>query len=163
MKQLFICRHAKSSWKHPELTDFDRPLNNRGKEDTPKMGSILADKGVRPDLILTSPANRAKTTARIIADALNYPLADILEIAGIYLADTRTLINILSNFPNNINSIMIFGHNPGLTDLANLLGTFYIDNMPTCSIVALQFDMNDWSKLKSEKGDLIFFEYPKLH
>jgi phosphohistidine phosphatase len=163
MKQLFICRHAKSSWKHPELTDFDRPLNSRGKEDAPRMGNILADKGITPNLILTSPANRAKTTALTMADALNFPLEAIQENAGIYLADTGTLIKILGNLPADINSFMIFGHNPGFTDLANLLGDFYIDNMPTCSIVALQFDMDDWSKLKSVKGELMFFEYPKLH
>ena len=161
MKTLYLVRHAKSSWKFPELRDFDRPLNGRGKRNAPDMGKRLKAKGIRPDLLLTSPANRALTTAREIAEKIDYPLEGIHENDDIYHGSENTLLAIINGTDGNVNELMLFGHNPGFTDLANLLGDQWIDNIPTCGIVSIQFDVENWSAVTPGTGKNLFFDYPK--
>ena len=161
MKKLFIVRHAKSSWDYPELSDFDRPLNKRGKKNAPEMGQRLANKNVKPDALITSPAKRAAATARRIAEAISFPLKDIIKEPQLYHGSTRNMINVLQGVDDKIESLMIFGHNPGLTDLTNYLSGSDIYNIPTCGIAEVDFNVAFWADLEGNAGTLVSFDYPK--
>ncbi len=161
MKTLYIARHAKSSWDFPELTDIDRPLNGRGNKNAPEMGQRLFKRNIKPDLLLSSPANRAFTTAQKIAQEIGYPLEEISTSQEIYHVGSGELMDIVRGQNDSINSLMIFGHNPGFTWFANSLTGEYIDNIPTCGIVAIEFDVGSWSNIEAGEGKLIFFDYPK--
>ncbi len=161
MKTLYIVRHAKSSWDDAYMRDFDRPLNNRGNNNAPEMGKRLASMNILPDLIISSSANRAITTAKKIAREINYNQDNIKETKELYLASIGTTISIIRQVDDQHNSLMIFGHNPGWTDLTNYLSNAYIDNIPTCGIAAIEFDIERWSEVDKDKGKLIFFDYPK--
>ena len=159
MKKLFIIRHAKSSWKDMSLDDYERPLNKRGKANAPFMGKVLKDKGILPDLIVSSPALRAKTTAAHIAKEISYSNA-ILFKEEIYEADADTLHKILISMDDEDNTVFIFGHNPGLNSLAYEYLNFS-QNIPTCGIIEIEFDCKKWKKISSENAKLISFDYPK--
>ena len=111
-KRITLLRHAKSSWKDASLADRDRPLNRRGNKTAPDMGKRLAELGVRPSLLLTSPAKRARETARLIARELNYPLEFIQSESDLYLATPETILQIVARQDNGFNDVMLFGHNP---------------------------------------------------
>ena len=161
MKRLLICRHAKSSWKDPELRDFDRPLNKRGQRDAPEMGRRLAAHGLRPDLICSSPALRAMSTAQLYAGQVGYPLAQIRYDPLQYAATVPVLVRLLQEIDKRVQTLMLVGHNPESTALANLLGGLTIDNIPTAGIVALEFALDHWQGVHPGTGALLFFDYPK--
>jgi phosphohistidine phosphatase len=144
MKTLFLVRHAKSSWARPDLADFDRPLNARGERDAPEMGRRLARAGVRPARMITSPAVRARMTAEAIAKALGYPVGRIVAEERLYGADVPTWLEVIGSLPGTEAAVMLVGHNPGITELANRLGTETVDNVPTCGIVTLDYDTASW-------------------
>jgi len=160
LKTLFLVRHAKSNWNHFGLSDFDRPLNNRGFKDAPSMGNFLKGLEVLPDLILSSPAVRVLITAGFIAKEIEYT-GTIQTDKGIYHANVRELMLILTAQDNNHSSIMMVGHNPGFTDFCNKLTRDFIDNMPTCSVCRIDFDIDNWSEVSFGTGNKIFFQYPK--
>ncbi|MBV5318722.1 MAG: histidine phosphatase family protein [Desulfobulbaceae bacterium] len=160
-KTLLICRHAKSSWEEGVLRDVDRPLNKRGQRDAPEMGKRLKKRGILPDLIMTSAAVRAKTTAEIIADRLGYPLAELQINPNQYAATVPSLLTLLQEIEPQFDTVMIVGHNPEFTDLVNLLGGIHMENLPTCGIVALEFPVVSWSELAAGSGTLVFFDFPK--
>lgn len=162
MKTLYLVRHAKSSWKNQGLTDFDRPLNKRGKRDAPFMGEVLNDKKINPDFIISSSAKRAKKTATEIAAKIGFPLKKISFNDEIYEASMSTLVNLIKKLNDKYESVMIFGHNPSLTVLNNHISNHYIDNIPTCGIVALQFNKK-WNELDKNSCEQIFFEHPKMY
>jgi len=162
MKTLFLIRHAKSYWGDQSINDFDRTLNKRGKKDAPFMGEVLKDKKVKPDLIISSPAKRAKKTAIEIAIKLDYPDKKILYKNDIYDASSNTILSIINKIDNKYSDVMLFGHNPGLTLLNNYLSNNYIENIPTCGIVALSSD-NQWNDIGAQTCKQLFFEYPKLY
>lgn len=162
MKTIYLARHAKSFWGDQSISDFDRPLNKRGKRDAPFMGKVLKDKKVIPDLIISSPAKRAKKTAVEISKKLGYQEKKIFFIEELYEASFNTILKILKKTDEKINTVILFGHNPGLTLLNNLISDNYLDNIPTCGIVALQFDLK-WSELDKNTCKYLFFEYPKLY
>ncbi len=163
MKYLYLIRHAKSSWDYPELSDFDRPLNKRGKNNAPEMGLRLAAKKLEPDAIISSPANRAISTARAIAKALDYPKENIIEDEGIYHAGMRQLVSVVKGLDDSYKRVCMVGHNPSFTDLANQLkeADYHIDNIPTAGVVAIEFPVNQWSDITNHSGRLLFFDYPK--
>jgi len=162
MKTLYVIRHAKSSWDDPELTDFERPLNERGKKDAPRMGKRLKEKDIHPQLLLSSPAKRAFSTSKRIADAIGYSRENIKTEKELYHADAETILSILRKLGDNISTLMIFGHNPGLTDFVNQLGkNTSIENIPTCGVVAFSLRIEHWRDLGFNSGELIFFDYPK--
>ena len=163
MKYLYLVRHAKSSWDFPELTDFERPLNKRGKKNAPEMGLRLASRDLKLDAIVSSPANRAITTAKAIAEQLEYTLGDIIEDESVYHASGSTLIEIINQFSETWKTVMLVGHNPGFTDLANYLKEpdYYISNVPTCGVVAIEFTTNNWGDITKHSGRMLFFDYPK--
>jgi len=161
MKTLYLVRHAKSSWKHPELDDFERPLNKRGKRDAPAMGQFLLQKGIKPDIIISSPAVRASVTTKIISDILSYPFNRVAYSDDIYEAGISSLFKILSKVENKYNSGMIVGHNPGMTYFANTLASTRIDNIPTCGIFCTDLDISSWQEISEDCGVMKFFKYPK--
>lgn len=156
---LYLLRHAKSSWRDLAIDDFDRPLNNRGLKDAPLMGQMLSKKNIIVDTVISSPAKRAIDTARIITNNLGYTKNIILD-KNIYDASLSTLLSTIRNFDDNLKKIMLIGHNPGLTNLSNYLTKYFIENIPTCGVVALEFDKS-WKDINPKDGNIIFFEYPK--
>lgn len=162
MKKLYLIRHAKSSWSNPLLDDFERPLNQRGKNDAPLMAKILLEKQIFPDFILSSPAKRAKTTAEIFAEQLNFTNNIAFE-KSLYLTSTKTLLDILHRIPNSYNTVFLFGHNPELTEFANELNSTHIDNIPTCGIVGFEFCIQNWNELCKQNSTLTLFEFPKKY
>ena len=161
MKDLIIVRHAKSSWKDSGLDDRERPLNRRGERDAPEMGARLARRGERPDLIVSSPAVRALTTARIIAGKLDYARKDIVVVSRLYGADVDELLDVIRSADESAATLMLFGHNPGLTELANHLGPRPIPNLPTCGVLHLRFEADTWPVVGYARGDEILFDFPK--
>jgi phosphohistidine phosphatase len=162
MKTIYLVRHAKSSWEDPKLADFKRPLNTRGKKDAPFMGVQLNNKQIEPDLILASPAKRAKKTALAIAEKISYPNKNILFKDEFYEASEKTLLDIIKKIDERFDSVMVFAHNPGLTQLNNLISNNYIENIPTCGVVALECD-KEWSDVGKNSCKLLFFDYPKKY
>ena len=162
MKILTLVRHAKSSWNHPGLSDKERPLNSRGKRDAPVMAERITEHGIRPSLILTSPAVRAKSTAKIIAQKIAYPLEFLQQESSLYLASVNTLLDVLVAQDVGFNSIMLVGHNPGLTEFANFLVPGITDNLPTAGVVSVNIDQDNWMLYEQPKTELIVFDYPKL-
>ncbi len=160
-KQLLLCRHAKSSWNEAVLSDIERPLNKRGKRDAPEMGRRLAHRGIRPDLILTSTAVRARTTATCLAAELGYAQEQLQVRTDLYAATVPSLLALLQEQEPQYPTIMLVGHNPECTSLANFLGGLHIENIPTCGIVALEFTLTAWQDLAAGKGTLLFFDVPK--
>ena len=160
MKELFLVRHAKSSWDYPDLSDFDRPLNPRGKRDAPRIGQFLRDSQVCPDLMLSSPAIRALTTAEVIAEQIQYNKG-IVTNSRIYHASSNTLLQVLNEQSEESISVMMFGHNPGFTDFANRLTEEHIHNIPTAGICHIKFKCKRWSEITFSSGEMIFFQYPK--
>jgi phosphohistidine phosphatase len=162
MKTLFLIRHAKSSWDDPFQDDFDRPLNKRGKNDAPRMGRRLKEKDIHPDLLISSPAERALSTCMIIAEKIGYSALNILTDQKLYHASEDKLLSIVHRFNDANDEVMIFAHNPGLTDFANRLSLEPVtDNIPTCGIVALKFSVDSWKAVMWKKGEVDFYDYPK--
>lgn len=163
MKKLYIVRHAKSSWDESGVSDHDRKLSERGNRDAPRMGKLFQKLGYKPEVIYSSSANRALTTARIIAKKIDYPLEDIIITHKIYDAMTSDLIKLINTMDDKFSSLMLFGHNPSFTVLSNLLSDKYIDNIPTCGATVIQLNVKSWKEVESDCGSLIAFEYPKKH
>lgn len=163
MKQLYLVRHAKSSWRNPDLSDFARPLNERGERDAPFMGKRFCKYDVRPDLILSSPASRAISTAKIIAGEIGCSINEIQTDDGLYLADVPTLLNTVTRVDDAFNDLMVFAHNPGITEFAEYLSNYRIGNVPTCGAVCVKFDVQSWHDVKRGEGEFVFFDYPKKH
>ncbi|RZL32194.1 MAG: histidine phosphatase family protein [Pedobacter sp.] len=159
-KELIIIRHAKSDWGNANLSDFDRPLNKRGRTNAPEMAHRLVKQKIKPQLIVSSNALRAITTAKFFADTWQMPLDEIKQEPRIYEANVRTLLEVVNKLDNKFDQIALFGHNPGLTDLVNYFDG-HIDNMPTCSVVLLQFPFNDWAMASEGTAKVLLFDYPK--
>ena len=155
-KTLYIARHAKSSWDDMSLSDFERPLNARGKRDAPFMANLLKEKGIKPDLILSSPAKRAKKTAKHYHEALG---GELQFDEGIYEASLMNLINLVQETFEKVDSVMIVGHNPGFTALNDMLSDKSIYNIPTAGVVGIGFEV----EVVPHKGKQLFFEYPKKY
>jgi phosphohistidine phosphatase len=162
MKRLTLLRHAKSSWTEPSLADHDRVLSERGERDAPKMGKRMAARKVRPSLIIASSAARARATAKFIAEALKYP-AEFLQVEKeLYLATPDQILELVCSQEDNFSDLLLIGHNPGITDLANrLLPSIGLNNLPTSGVVALDFDTKKWSELAEVSAKLGFYDYPK--
>ena len=161
MKTLTLVRHAKSSWKDTSLSDRDRPLNKRGKRDAPEMGRRIAAAGIRPSLIVSSPAVRAWTTAKIIADEIGYPREFLQRDNGLYLATVNGILDVIVAQDVGFNSLMLVGHNPGFTDFANYLVPGLTNNMPTAAVVSVEIDSDDWSLYDNPAAELLLYDFPK--
>ena len=161
MKTLTILRHAKSSWSDSSLSDAERPLNRRGERDAPIMGERIAAAGIRPALIISSPAVRAFATARIVAEQINYPREFLEKEPALYLASLDRLLDIVIAQNDSINNLMLVGHNPGLTSLVNYLSPNLTDNLPTCGVVSFSLDTDSWDIYSPPKASVDYHDYPK--
>lgn len=161
MKTLILVRHAKSSWDTAGLSDFDRPLNERGKKDAPEMAARLKEKDLEIDCFVSSPAKRAKKTARYFAEAFDLKKDDICLLDQLYMATPEAFRNAVSSFDNKCNAAAVFSHNPGITDFANGLTNVRIDDMPTCSLFAVSADVDSWKEFMAAEKKFLFFDYPK--
>lgn len=161
MKTLLLVRHAKSSWGDLTLADFDRPLNDRGKRDAPRMAKRLYKKDVEIETFISSPALRARKTAEIFAEEYGLKKGDIVLVPSLYEAGEAEFWDAIVNASQQSNSIALFSHNPGITEFANRLTDNRIDNMPTCSVFAVRAEVDDWRDFKGAKKEFYFFDFPK--
>lgn len=161
MKHLLLVRHGKSEWGNAHLQDFDRPLNPRGHRDAIEMAIRLQQKDLVPQVLISSPALRAITTADHFAQLWEKPAGQMKQEEKIYEADITGLLEVVNHLSNNLHRAAIFGHNPGFTDFANYLSNGNIYNIPTCGIVLLEFQTDDWAEIGKGTGTLIDFDYPK--
>jgi phosphohistidine phosphatase len=163
MKKLTLVRHAKSSWKHPELNDFERPLNKRGKRDLPDMADRIIQYGIKPDILLNSGATRAAVTANAIASRLELPSNQCQIIADLYESSAETLMLVLQNLPDTYQHVMLVGHNPGLERLGSFLTQEHIAKFPTAAVMHLHLSITNWHELSEACASLTLFDYPKKH
>jgi len=161
VRNLILVRHAKSDWSVPGLKDFDRELNARGSNDAPRMGRKLYEMDVRPDLIISSPAMRAKQTAEFIAEQIRHDFDKILFNPDVYEASVRSLLSIINDIPDEHQKVMIIGHNPTFTYIAEYLTKKPFDNIPTCGMVDIEFSFSSWKEVSGDTGNLKWFIYPK--
>jgi phosphohistidine phosphatase len=161
MKKLYLVRHAKSSWEDITLDDIDRPLNKRGETDAPFMGKLLDKKNITADIIISSPSKRTKQTVKSINQQFPSPLKIIYD-ENIYETTLDGLENVIKNIDNKYESVYLFGHNPSLNSFVEK----YInmdENIPTCGVVGIEFDCDNWNTISPKKSKILFFEYPKLY
>ena len=162
MKTLILVRHAKSSWDNVALADFDRPLNDRGKNEAPKMAKRLIEKKVHIDAFLSSPAKRAKKTAELFMKEFDRKEKELILIPALYDASVETFYETIKAVDDSFKCIALFSHNPGITSFANgLIDNVEIDDMPTSSIFAVKINCRNWGDFKDSKKEFWFFDYPK--
>ncbi len=160
MKTLLILRHAKSSWGKPHLADHDRPLNKRGKRDAPRMGYLADREGLVPDLVITSSARRAVDTAEAFAYSSGYD-GDIRITRDLYHADATSFISLLGGLNDELKTVMIVGHNPGMEELLEELTGIY-ERMTTAAMAQIRLPVEGWRHLNDEiDGQLIQLWRPK--
>ena len=163
MKTLYIIRHAKSSWDSSVKSDYERALNKRGERDAPLMGMVLKQKDIKPNLILSSSAKRAKKTALIIAEQIGYKASDIIFDENLYLASPSEILEIIQNVDSHVETLFVIAHNPGMTDFINQFYKDRISNLPTTGVFSMEFDIVDWRSIKSTPAKNCIFDYPKNH
>lgn len=162
MKRLLLLRHAKSSWNDEGALDFARTLAPRGESDAPEMGNRLRGRDMTVDLVLASPAARAKRTATLVAAALGYAEERIALAPDLYLASPAALLRTIGQQPDSAATLLVVGHNPGLTELANLLvAELNLDNLPTAGVVAIDCDTQHWASVGTAPRSLAFYDFPK--
>lgn len=163
MKTLYLVRHAKSEWGKAELSDIDRPLNQRGYSDAYKMSSTLKEKRIIPDQIITSPATRAISTALIFCRNFQIDASQISINSNLYDTSVKEYQNCISKIENRFTHVMLFGHNPTITDFAKKLVSSFSEEMPTCSIIGIKSTANEWADFAEKKCEILFFDSPKKH
>ena len=161
-RTLTVIRHAKSSWKLP-VSDFERPLNKRGRRNAEELGTWLASQPLQFDRVLCSPARRTMETIEIIANKMRLPETIIEPVDAIYLASARTLLDLLRSQDNDLEHIALVGHNPGVSSLVHdLVARSFHQDLRTCAIVQMQFDIPSWQDISPHQGRLLFHRDPKL-
>jgi phosphohistidine phosphatase len=161
MKTLLLIRHAKSSWDHAGLSDIDRPLNERGKADAPEMAKRIKEKEIKIDVFVSSPAKRARKTARYFAEEYGLKKEDVQLVEELYMATPSAFINTINGLDDKKETAALFAHNPGITEFASSLTNVHVDNMPTCAVFAVQADAENWSGFLHAEKKFLFFDYPK--
>ncbi len=162
MLTLYLVRHAKSSWGNPGLRDHDRPLNERGLHDAPRMAQLLVDQGVQPDLLVSSPAKRALTTAFFFAEAFKLEANEVLREPNIYEAFPQEILRIISALPASAQTVLLFGHNPTFTEVANhFIENDFIENVPTCGVVKITSTAASWPEFYEGNSKVAACYFPK--
>lgn len=161
-KYLTIIRHAKSSWDNPNLKDIERPLNERGRKAIKTIGTFLTEKAINPDFMITSPAKRAKQTAIGIGKFLNYKTTDLQICDEMYFSQAASILTIINTINNKYNDVFIFGHEPILSELIELLTKNKLDKFPTCAVYRIAFDTESWKDITSATLNCEFYVNPKL-
>ena len=155
MKTLILMRHAKSSWKHPELKDHERGLNKRGKKEAPQMGILLKDNELVPQRILSSTAERSRMTAQAVVEAMHYT-GDVSYLDTLYMAEPEIYLELLSLMPDEVERILVIGHNPGLEGLLQILSG-RVESLPTSAVAYLSLPIRSWKEVRDheEAGELV--------
>ena len=162
MKHITFIRHAKSDWDNSSSTkDIDRTLNERGRRVAPKMGMKLKELNLSPDHVVSSPSIRTRETVELVIEHLNFDLDTVEYIEELYEASTRNISNIINAFDEKFNDVVVIGHNPGLTYMCEYLTNEVLDNIPTCGVVRISFDISSWSMIVKGLGKLEYFIFPK--
>ena len=161
MKILYLMRHAKSSWSFDDLNDHQRPLNSRGRDDAPAMGQALMERNIQVDLLLSSSAVRAISTAALIANEINFPHEKIKVLDTIYRAEVVDLLRVVRECPDTANSVLLVGHNNTITDFANSLSPSQISEMSTGAIVCLHFRTEHWTEIDRANAEFYFYDTPR--
>jgi len=161
-KILLLVRHAKSSWDDASLSDFERPLNERGKKDAPEMAKKLNNKKLKIDAFVSSPAKRARQTCKFFTKEFDPKKKNIVREPKLYEADEQSFYEVIEGFKNKWDSVAVFSHNPGITSFANSLTADGVDDMPTCSVFAVKVDTDTWKEFRNAKKEFLFFDYPKI-
>lgn len=161
MRTLFLIRHAKSSWDNPGLRDFNRPLNERGIRDAPQMAKLLVKQGIKPDLLVSSPAKRAISTALFFAEAFGIADEAVVREQDIYEASLVEILRIVERLPDTAPTVLLFGHNPTLTDVTNIFSERFIDNVPTCGIVQIESNTDTWAAFDADNAKVTKCFFPK--
>jgi phosphohistidine phosphatase len=161
LKTIFLVRHAKSSWTDPTMSDFDRPLNQRGMSDAPTMAALIHRLDMKPDLIVSSPAVRALTTARIFAQTMGLLNGQFVENHNIYEASQDTILKIIRSLPHDAQTVFMFGHNYTFTDLAQRFSDDHPGNIPTCGVVQIKGEMDSWADFDYPTAKVIQIWRPK--
>lgn len=159
MKTLILVRHAKSDWTN-SLKDHDRPLNDRGLKTAPEMGQRLANRNVSPDIIVSSSANRAHTTACLIANELHYEKDGIRIEPNLYASSAQTWLSVITQLPDNKNCAILFGHNPEITSVVSKLTEEYHE-MATCTVAQLSYQIDSWQDVLNTLPIETIIDYPK--
>ncbi|WP_194777627.1 SixA phosphatase family protein [Pararhodonellum marinum] len=160
MKNLVIIRHAKSAWDDPYLSDHERPLAERGLRDAPRMAQRLKKRGIFPDAMVSSTAERAKSTALITAENLHFPKEKLRLTTDLYHSGVSEIMKTIQKTPDSVATLFIFGHNPGFNSLVESLGG-HLENLPTSGQFGFQFDVDSWKKIGPKNAKVWFFDYPK--
>jgi phosphohistidine phosphatase len=161
MRILTLVRHAKSSRDYPELSDFERPLHSRGRKDAPAVAARLRKAGLKPELLVSSPATRAIATARLFAEELNLSQNEIVLNPHIYEASAWTLMHIVRSLPPEATEVMLFGHNPGISAFAHDVAKCDFDEMPTCAVARIELPAKVWSLIQPGSGKVLRYDTPK--
>ena len=159
MKKIYFVRHAKSSWDDISITDKERTLNERGQRDAPRMAQFISDKISCPDAFICSSAVRTTQTAKIFVS--QFEKENLILEDRLYNASEVDWFSVLKNIDASHASVMIFGHNPEITNLVNVLADANIMNMPTCAVAAVNFEMETWKEIMDVEGKLDFYHFPK--
>jgi phosphohistidine phosphatase len=160
-RTLYIGRHAKSSWDIPGRDDVDRPLADRGVKDAYEMVRRMKERDEKPEMIISSPASRALHTAIIFARGLRFPFARFRINEDLYMGGEDAVLEVIREVDDNIGSLMIFGHNPDFTYLANYFLTETVNNIPTCGLLKLDFDAAGWMNISKTSLVHYFLDIPK--
>jgi len=161
MKTLMLIRHAKSDWGTIGARDYDRTLNSRGLRDATTMGKRFKKEGQIPDSFISSTAKRAEKSCQLMSQAMAYPVEKVEWFDNLYLASPSTILDIISKTPAHVSTLAVLAHNPGVTELAELLSGQAIGNMPTAAVVTLTAHVNDW-QAENTIWEVQDFDYPKL-
>lgn len=162
MKTIYLMRHAKSSWQQPDMLDIDRPILKEGVLRTQKVIDYLLKNNIQIKSIVSSPANRAVSTARLVGETYGVNSQDILIAKQLYQADKVDFEDTIYSLPDTWSHVLLVSHNPGITDFANsFIQTNKIDSIPTSGIVAINLDINQWTDLRLAKAVVDFILYPK--
>ncbi len=159
MKELLILRHAKSSWKDAGSSDHDRTLNKRGKEAAPRMGTLLADEDLVPDLIVSSTAKRARSTAKRVAEAAGFE-GEITQERALYLASTTGILDVIASVPDTVQRLLVVGHNPGFEELVLQLTGSY-ERFPTGALAHVELGIESWREAPTARGRLVGLWRPR--
>ncbi|HAP01714.1 MAG TPA: phosphohistidine phosphatase [Bacteroidetes bacterium] len=163
MKTLLLIRHAKSAHDNPNQPDIERTLNKRGMEDAPFMGKILKQQGIIPDMIYSSPAVRAFTTAKLFAKELDYNADSILIDPVLYSFNASQILSFITGLKNELQTVLLFSHNPTFHELANYFTGNKIPSMPTCCIVGINFETDSWDEIDVSRKQMLLYEFPKKY
>jgi phosphohistidine phosphatase len=162
MKSILFVRHAKSGWTNPAIADFDRPLNERGLRDAPEMARRLMEKNITIDAFVSSTALRALTTAKLFQETFAADAGKLIEINDLYHAYPPMFFDVIKKLDDKLNTVAIFAHNPGITDMVNRMKVARVDDMPTCAVFGVRTDISHWKDFANAEKKFWFLDYPKM-